>query len=444
MDKPATHNVSTAATGIASGDTHRAAFWTAAAVIVHTLWTSAAPAMTYPIYAREWHLSAPTVAAIFAVYPLAVVLTLMFLGDLSDHIGRRGAMLLGLCASILGVGAFAIAPDVTFLFAGRVLMGLGVGLSAGAAAAALVDFAPAGHAHLASVVNTVAQGTGLAAATLIGGALIEFAPYPTRLNYLALMLYLVVVFIMTWRLPRASSHEQRAPWRPRLMSVPKESLDALRAAAPAAATSFMLGSVVLSAGAQIAHDLVRSSHPLVNGSVIALFALVWGAATLLFKRRGARTLVSVGGIATVVAMGLLVRASTAHSLAVFLLAIAAGGFAYSLLFLGGVSYLVGHTAQTKRAAALSSLYFACYLVQVITAMGLGEAIAHIGIGHAIRALAIIVSLSAIASIIALELRSGRFAKHAGTDEVTPAKTATATSKNAAPIRRSPSGTASSL
>ena len=38
----------------------RASFLVAAAVVAHTLWTSAAPAVTYPLYAARWHLT-PTV-----------------------------------------------------------------------------------------------------------------------------------------------------------------------------------------------------------------------------------------------------------------------------------------------------------------------------------------------------------------------------------------------
>jgi hypothetical protein len=34
-----------------------ASFWVAAAVVAHTLWASAAPAMTYPPYASEWNLT---------------------------------------------------------------------------------------------------------------------------------------------------------------------------------------------------------------------------------------------------------------------------------------------------------------------------------------------------------------------------------------------------
>jgi MFS family permease len=90
----------------------RASLLVSAGVVVHTLWTSAAPALTYRLYAQEWHLSHTETAVIFAIYPLVVVAVLLSLGDLSDHIGRRTTMLLGLAASLTGALCFAVAPDV--------------------------------------------------------------------------------------------------------------------------------------------------------------------------------------------------------------------------------------------------------------------------------------------------------------------------------------------
>ena len=122
----------------------RASLLVSAGVVAHTLWTSAAPAMVYRLYADEWHLNHTVTTGIFAIYPVVVVLVLIGFGDISDHIGRRATMLMGLGASLAGALLFAVAPDVLWLFAGRALMGVGVGLTAGPSTAAVVEFATAG------------------------------------------------------------------------------------------------------------------------------------------------------------------------------------------------------------------------------------------------------------------------------------------------------------
>src|SRR6202051_101618 len=122
----------------------RTSFWVAAGVVAHTLWTSAAPAMTYPLFAEEWHLTHTVTTGVFAIYPIVVAAVLVGFGDVSDYVGRRTAILWGVGASPVGTLLFARAPDVLWLFAGRAFMGIGVGLTAGASPAATVELSGQG------------------------------------------------------------------------------------------------------------------------------------------------------------------------------------------------------------------------------------------------------------------------------------------------------------
>src|SRR6202048_2100391 len=223
----------------------RASFWVAAAVVVHTLWTTAAPSMPDRLYASEWGLTATATSAIFAVFPIVVVAVLIFSGDISDYIGRRSTILIGLSSSLSGAALFAVTPSVLWVFAGRAFIALGVGLCAGPAAAALLEFSAAGQETRASSINTLAQAVGLALATIVCGALIQYAPYPTHLNFWVLWVVLAILFAAAWFLPRTVSNKAPGRWQPKLPCIPRGIRKIFAASALAAATGYVIGGRVM-------------------------------------------------------------------------------------------------------------------------------------------------------------------------------------------------------
>jgi MFS family permease len=395
----------------------RTAFWVAAAVIVHTLWTSAAPAVSYPLYAAEWHLTHTVTTAIFAVYPIAVVVALLVFGNLSDHIGRRTAILFGLAASLLGVLLFALAQSVAWVFVGRALMGIGVGLSTSPATAAMIEYSGgATGSQRASLVTTAATGVGFALATLVGGALIQYAPFPLHLNFWVLSVVLAALFGAAWFLPGAQVQASRTPWRPGDLAVPGGMMLAFFTSAFAVTAGYTHGAVLLSIGAQVARDLIGSSNVLVNGAAIAQFAVVGSVVSIFAKRIPPVRSVAIGGIVTTFGMGTLMLSAAQHSLALFMIAIAMAGVAYSLLMLGGLGVINAHAPADRRAATLSAVYVIAYVMMGVVSLSLGVTATHLGLevgidlgSAAVAAFGLIAAVLAFASGAArgpLPLRKG--------------------------------------
>src|SRR5712675_1027119 len=243
----------------------RASLLVSAGVVGHTLWTSAAPALTYGLYAQVWHLTHTAIAGIFAVYPIAVVVMLLGFGGISDQIGRRATMLAGLLASLAGALLFAVAPDVWWVFAGRVLMGIGVGLAASPSTAAILEFTSPERARSAASVTMGAQAIGFATALLLGGALTEYGPWPTRLCFWILALFLIVLLIGTWLLPRHTPFSAGGDWRPKMPSVPKHVRRTFAVSSTAMVAAYTFGVLVLSLGGQVEHDLIGSPNDFLHG-----------------------------------------------------------------------------------------------------------------------------------------------------------------------------------
>ncbi|QFY63135.1 MFS transporter (plasmid) [Rhizobium grahamii] len=377
----------------------QASFLVAAAVVAHTIWTSAAPTLTYPLYAQEWHLTTFATTAIFAIYPVFVVLVLVLFGNLSDYIGRRETMLLGLLASATGAFIFAVAPDVDWIFVGRAFMGVGVGLSAGPSAAAVVEFSAPHKTSQAGSATAAAQAIGMMAAALIGGALIEYAPLPTRLNFAVLTGVLLLLMAATWHLPNHTASRPAGVWRPKVPSIPNGLFATFVTATAAVTSSYVLGSMTLSLGAQVAKDVVSSSNALVNGGTIALFALASAVATAPARGQSATRVLLAGAVIAAISATLLATATVTHSLAVYTVAQVGSGSAYSLLLLGGLSLINTHAPVTHWATTLSALFLVAYLAQAVVALSLGKIATTIGLAFAVDVGVAIVTVLATLTVL---------------------------------------------
>lgn len=359
----------------------RASFWTAGAVVALALWTSACPTMTYPLYQADWHVSTATVTWIFAAYPIALIPVLVILGDLSDRIGRRNAMLLGLLAELVGVLLFAFASGVPWLVAGRAFMGLGVGLSLSPASVAMVEFSASGKEKRAGAISTGISALGIGAAMLVGGGLTEYAPYPLRLNFFVLAAAVVAVAVLVLGIPHHTVGESTDRWRLRAIVIPRGSRGIFVAGAIAFASAFLLGAIVLPLGAKIAQQLAGSTNALVTGALLSVFAACITVFALLARRLAVWTLVVAGGIGSIAAVWLFVITGATHSLVVFLLAAAVAGAAYAFDFAGGLTVFNRYAAPHHRASMVSGGYLVGYLAQGVGAPAIGWVVT----GHGLMA-----------------------------------------------------------
>lgn len=378
---------------------NRASFWTAGAVIALALWSSAVPTMVYPLYQADWHISTSTVTWIFAAYPLALIPVLIVFGDLSDHIGRRASILLGLAAELVGVLLFAVATDVPWLLVGRALMGLGVGLSISPASVAMAEFSPPDKQQRAGAVATAVSALGIALAMVVGGVLTEYAPHPMRLNFVVLAVAIVAVGVLALGIPGHTGGETTQPWRIRPIVIPRGNRALFVAGSIAFASSFLLGAIVLPLGAKIAQQLAGSTNALLTGGLLSVFAACIALFSLLARRIDMWTLIVLGAAGSIVAVWLFVLTGAVHSLIAFFLASACAGAAYAFNYSGGLNVFTSYAAPHHRASMTSGGFLVGYIAQGVGAPVLGWVVTVRGLTAGLLTGAVAFSLVFVATLI---------------------------------------------
>ena len=376
----------------------RGTFWSAALVLALALWSSGAPSVLYPGYAERWSLPAVVITSVFAAYPFALLVMLLVAGGVADIVGRRRAMLTGVALIALGAVLFAVAPNVGFLFAGRVMQGVGVGFAMSAASASLVEHSVFRSPRAASAATTVSTSGGLTLAIVGGGALAQFAPLPLVTTYVVLFVFAIAAFALVGLTPDDRPRSSLR-WRPSLPHLAPGAGRPVLAATLGVVVAYSVGAVFLSLGAQMARQLTGTDDLFVIGLVLGLSSTAIGVTALLIGRIPSRVAALAGGVVSVAGLGAMVATSATGSLVWFVVWCIVGGVGYSLAFTGGVGLAAAAAAPEHRAGTFSLVYLVAYLLQTVVAVGVGALATALGLPTAVDIIAPLVGLLALSLVI---------------------------------------------
>ncbi len=103
------------------------AFAAITAIFVIFAAAASAPTPLYVVYQKEWGFPTSTLTLIFAVYVVGLIGSLLVLGALSDHVGRRPVLAAAVALEAVAFVLFFVAGDVAVLLIARVAQGIATG-----------------------------------------------------------------------------------------------------------------------------------------------------------------------------------------------------------------------------------------------------------------------------------------------------------------------------
>jgi MFS family permease len=346
-----------------------------ASLIVALLAASAAPTPLYAIYQAKWHFTPITTTIVFGVYAVAVLVSLLVVGKLSDHLGRRPVLITAIAVHISSLVIFVTASGVPMLLAARIVQGLSTGAALGAIGAAMLDM----DRELGTFANSVAPGMGSASGAILSALAVRFLPAPTHLIYLALagVFVLEIVGIVFMR-------ETVTPERGALASlVPDIKLPrTLRApvltAVPVLFAVWALAGLYGALGPALVHTLTGSANVVLDSLGFFLLAAIAVVSIVVLRRASGRTVMGVGILALIGGVAVTVAAVTVGSAAMLFVGTAIAGVGFGSGFQGGIRTVVPLAAPHERAGVVSLLYVVSYLGLGVPAVAAGFLVVHGG------------------------------------------------------------------
>lgn len=386
------------------------AFWAVAVTTGALLAASSAPSPLYAVFQAKFGFSPLTLTVIFAVYVLALLLSLLTVGRLSDIVGRRPVLGAALVIEAVAMAIFLGADGVGWLVAARVVQGVATGAAVGVLGAYLLDLQPASGSRLGSLVNIVAPTAGLGVGAIGTGLLVQYAPHPTKLVFAVLLVWFCALVVATVALPETVARVPGAlaVLRPRI-SVPAVARRAFWGASPTMVATWALGGLLLSVGGSVIGRVFGEESDAVTGLVLGVFALTGALGSLAVSSFDPQRISLFGTGALAPGAALFLAGIATRSFPVFVIAVVLSGAGFGPAFLGALRSVSQLAASHERAALLSAVYTVSYLAFSVPALVAGVLITHLGLREVVLAYGAWVLAAALLAF-ALSARSVRAAR----------------------------------
>jgi MFS family permease len=344
-----------------------------ASLIVTLLAASAAPTPLYAIYQARWGFTPITTTIVFGVYAVAVLASLLTLGKLSDHIGRRPVLLAAITVQTAALLVFTTAGGVPELLIARIVQGLATGAALGAIGAGLLDL----DRERGTFANSVAPGVGTGSGVLLSALAVRYLPAPTHLIYLALVgvFVLQAAGIVLMRETVSRTPGALASLRPEIR-LPRRLRGPVMVATPVLFAVWAMGGLYAALGPALVDSLTGSLDVVLGGLSLFVLTLTAVISIVVLRTAAARTVMLTGILTLIIGAAVTMLALTVKSTPVFFLGTAISGVGFGSGFQGGIRTVVPLAAAHERAGVLSLVYIVSYLGLGLPAVVAGFVIVH--------------------------------------------------------------------
>jgi len=277
------------------------------------------------------------------------------------------------------------------------------GIAMSALSAGLLDL----HRERGALINSVAPMIGLGVGALGTGALVQFAPAPTKLVFDLLLLVFALQTLAALYLPETAERRTGA-WRSLMpsISIPAQARTTLWRVLPVNTAQWALGGFYLSLGPTLARIVTGNEAPVVGGALIAALVLSSVVAILFVRKRAPRSALVAGATALAIGVGVTLTGMQLHSTTAFFAGTVIAGLGFGAALSGSMGSLVPLAAPHERAGLMSSFFVLSYLAFSLPAIAAGLFAGYFGLQSTAVGYGFALVAMAGAALLAMARRTG--------------------------------------
>jgi MFS family permease len=342
------------------------------------------PLPLFSLYQQQLDLSTGMVTFIFGIYALTIIPTSLIAGQLSDRVGRKKILILGLVMSLIGTVCFAFAEGIFTILLSRFFQGLSVGLFNGVAVATMIETHPTHDKTFCAFVSSIAMSVGNALGPIFAGVVAESFMHSTRMPYF-IHFFLLVPCLMALVTINETLKEKRSG-RLFIPSVPSEIRSSFYLAS---FTSILVWAVIglfLTVLPTYLFTFTGTKSIIISGLIVFLALGSSTIAQVILRKLllPTFTVTVIGIISALLCLTGIALLNWLPSLPILIICTIFAGFGHGPAFVGSLT-LVNEIAPEKVRGNVISLFYAMsYLGVSGPLLGLGWAAQWIGLFPAVN------------------------------------------------------------
>ena len=351
----------------------RLAFTAAVFALISTFATVGSTVPLFNVYRAQDGFTNAGISVAVVVYSAATLTTLLVLGRLSNHVGRRPISIASLALLLFGCVLLLNVHGLESLVTGRLLLGLGAGLASSSLTSYIVDTAPARPAWLASVASSQTVMLGLAVGAVASGALVQFGPAPRQLVYLVDIAALMFSIALIALSPETVSRKPGAR-RSMMPSVraPARVKHLIPIAAAVLLSTWSVGAFYQAFVPELVENQLHTASPLVLGLVFAAYMAPSAFGAPLGSRFAPATAQRLGMGTFLIGMIGVIAAIGTGALLLFIASTIVAGASQGIAISAVTRGLLSGSTIDDRAPTFSVIYLISYSGATIPALIAGQ------------------------------------------------------------------------